>query len=486
MTQEFETVIGIEVHAQLSTKTKLFSSASTTFGDDPNTNVTDVCLGMPGSLPVLNEDAVTMAVQAGFALNCTINQTSVFSRKNYFYPDLPKGYQISQFDLPICEHGSLKINVNGQEKVIGITRIHMEEDAGKLVHQGSDGIAGSTHSFVDLNRAGTPLIEIVSEPDIRSAEEAKAYVETLRLILRHIGVCDGNMDEGSLRADANVSIRPKGSATFGTRTEIKNLNSFRSIEKAILVEVERQTELVLSGGTVVQETRNFDDATQTTTTLRSKEDAHDYRYFPEPDLPPLVISSETLEHIKKTMPELPEAKQQRYINDYGLNDFECKVLLSDVDMDHFYRTCLSLAPTLSPKETAKWIIGDINATFKDHQFNFSQPPLSPQLIVELLSLLEKGTISGKMAKEFLPTLVTSKKSPEQLLKESGGGQISDTSELEKIVKETLDANPDVVEKIKAGKHQAAGFLVGQIMKATKGKAKPDVLNDMIQTLIATR
>ena len=484
MTQEFETVIGIEVHAQLSTNTKLFSSASTTFGDAPNTNVTDVCLGMPGSLPVLNDASVKMAIQAGFALNCTINKTSVFSRKNYFYPDLPKGYQISQFDLPICEHGSLKINVNGQEKIVGITRIHMEEDAGKLVHQGADGISGSTHSFVDLNRAGTPLIEIVSEPDIRSAEEAKAYVETLRLILRHIGVCDGNMDEGSLRADANVSIRPKGSTTLGTRTEIKNLNSFKSIERAILVEVDRQTELVLAGGTVIQETRNFDDATQTTTTLRSKEDAHDYRYFPEPDLPPLILEEETLKHIKETMPELPHAKQQRYAADYGLSDFECKVLLGDIDMDRVYNQCLKIAPNLSAKETAKWIIGDINATFKDHQFNFAKPPLSPETITELLSLLEKGTISGKMAKDFLPLMVTTKKSSAQLLTESGGGQISDTSELEKIVKETLDANPDVVQKIKDGKHQAAGFLVGQIMKATKGKAKPDVLNEMIQTLIS--
>jgi aspartyl-tRNA(Asn)/glutamyl-tRNA(Gln) amidotransferase subunit B len=482
MTQEFETVIGIEVHAQLKTNTKLFSTASNMFGDKPNTNVTEVCLGMPGALPVLNKQTVFFAAQAGFALDCEVRQTSVFSRKNYFYPDLPKGYQISQFDLPICEHGSLTITVNGEEKVIGITRIHMEEDAGKLIHQGADGIAGSTHSHVDLNRAGTPLIEIVSEPDIRSADEAKAYVEELRLILRHIGVCDGNMEEGSLRADANVSIRPMGETKLGTRTEIKNLNSFRSIERAILVEVARQKEVILSGGSVVQETRNFDDKTQTTTTLRSKEDAHDYRYFPEPDLPPLVIDAEELNRIKKTLPELPQVKRNRYLNDYSLSDFEVKVILGDIDMDTTYRACLNHDKTISPKECAKWIVGDINAALKEKEFTFESSPLSPEHIAELISLLEKETISGKMAKELLPVLIETKKSPSSLVKERGGGQISDQSELETIVKTILDKNPDVVEKIKNGKKQAAGFLVGQVMKETRGKAKPDVVNQLITKL----
>jgi len=484
MTQAYEPVIGIEVHAQLNTQSKLFSKASNHFGKSPNTNVTDVCLGMPGSLPVLNEQAVIFAIQAGLALNCTIKKLSVFSRKNYFYPDLPKGYQISQFDLPICEHGQLDITTSKGEKRVGITRIHMEEDAGKLVHQGADGIAGSTHSFVDLNRAGTPLIEIVSEPDIRSAEEARAYVEELRLILKHIGVCDGNMEEGSLRADANVSIRPVGTETFGTRTEIKNLNSFRSIERAINVEIARQTDILNSGGTVIQETRNFDDNTQTTTSLRSKEDAHDYRYFPEPDLPPLVIDDTLLEDLRRNLDELPAEKRNRYQNDYALSDFEIKVLLGDVDMDKAFRAILKHSPSLSPKECAKWVVGDINALLKDHGQSYATTSISIDYFSELLTLIQKGTISGKMAKELLPKLIESKKSPSALVEESGGGQISDENEIEAIVKQVLEANPDVVEKIKNGKKQAAGFLVGQVMKASKGKAKPDLVNQLISKLVS--
>lgn len=483
MSTEYEVVIGMEVHAQLKTKTKLFATASNHFGNEPNSNVTPVCLGMPGALPVLNKEAVSLALRAGMALNCKLNQTSVFSRKNYFYPDLPKGYQISQFDLPICGEGHLDITVDGETKRVGITRIHMEEDAGKLVHQGADGIAGSTHSFVDLNRAGTPLIEIVSEPDIRSAAQAKAYVEALREIVQHMGVCDGNMEEGNLRADANVSIRPVGSKTFGTRTEIKNLNSFRSIERAIKVEVKRQKEVLESGGTVIQETRNYDDATQTTTSLRGKSDAHDYRYFPEPDLPPLVVSDEWLNATKDALPEHPVAKRQRYASELGLGEFEVKVLLADVDQDAYFGAALAAKPDVPAKEIAKWVVGDLSAALKDAGQDFSTAKATPEALAEMVSLIVKGTISGKMAKEFVVKMVESGADPAALVKEMGGGQISDESEIKAMVQAVMDENPDVVEKIRNGKKQAAGFLVGQVMKQSRGKAKPDVVNKFIDELI---
>lgn len=483
MSTEFEVVIGIEVHAQLKTKTKLFATASNHFGNEPNSNVTPVCLGMPGALPVLNKQAVALAMRAGMALNCKLNQLSVFSRKNYFYPDLPKGYQISQFDLPVCGEGYLDIDVDGKTKRIGITRIHMEEDAGKLVHQGADGIAGSTHSFVDLNRAGTPLIEIVSEPDMRSAAEARAYMESLREIVQHMDVCDGNMEEGNLRADANVSIRPVGSTAFGTRTEIKNLNSFRSLERAINVEVKRQKEIVLSGGTVIQETRNYDDNTQTTTSLRGKEDAHDYRYFPEPDLPPLVISDEWLNSVKEALPESPVSKRQRYAADLGLGDFEIKVLIGDVDQDAYFRAALTASPDVPAKEIAKWVVGDLSAALKDAGQDFSTAKATPENLASMVNLILKGTISGKMAKDIVVKMVESGSAPDALVKEMGGGQISDESEIKAMVQAVMDENPDVVEKIRNGKGQAAGFLVGQVMKQSRGKAKPDLVNKLIMDLI---
>jgi aspartyl-tRNA(Asn)/glutamyl-tRNA(Gln) amidotransferase subunit B len=435
---------------------------------------------MPGALPVLNIDAVNLALKAGLALGCKINKTSVFSRKNYFYPDLPKGYQISQFDKPICGHGKLEISVNNQKKTIGITRIHMEEDAGKLVHQGADGIAGSTHSYVDLNRAGTPLIEIVSEPDLRSSEEARAYMETLREILQHMGVCDGNMEQGNLRADANVSIRPYGETTFGTRTEIKNLNSFRSLERAINVEVERQIKCIKKGEKIIQETRNFDDNTQTTTPLRGKEDAHDYRYFPEPDLPPLTISEEWLVRIQSQLPLLPEKKRKMYKDIYQLTDKESDILMSDVDQDRYFQEVVSANTQTSQKEIAKWVIGDVAAALKETPENFSSIKASPESINTMVSLIQKGTISGKMAKEMVTSLVRHGGKVEDLLEKMGGGQISDESEIMEIVKKVIDENPDVVEKIKNGKGQAAGFLVGQVMKKSQGKAKPDLVNKLIQ------
>jgi aspartyl-tRNA(Asn)/glutamyl-tRNA(Gln) amidotransferase subunit B len=476
---KYETVIGIEVHAQLNTKTKLFGSSSTQFGDAPNTNVDPVCLGLPGALPVLNKDTVRMAVMAGLALNCKIRLESVFSRKNYFYPDLPKGYQISQFDKPICEDGYLDIVVNGETKRIGITRIHMEEDAGKLVHQGADSIAGATHSHVDLNRAGTPLIEIVSEPDIRTADEAKAYMEALREIVQHIGVCDGNMDQGSMRADANVSIRLKGAKEFGTRTECKNLNSFRSLGRAINVERARQEVVIEGGGEVIQETRNYDDATQKTSSLRSKADAHDYRYFPEPDLPPLVLSQQYVDDIKAAMPELPKVKIERYKAEFGLSDFDCKVMIGDVAIDSYFRDCIENKNSCTEKDLCKWIVGDFNALLKESDDDFESTKVTPKQLVSLVTLINKGTISGKMAKELLEKMVKTGDDPQKLVDASGGGQISDEGELKSIVLGILKENMDVVEKIKAGKTNSANFLMGQVMKATKGKAKPDLVIGMI-------
>ena len=476
---DFEMVIGIEVHCQLKTQSKLFCPSSTAFGDDPNSHISEVNLALPGALPVLNKEAVRLAVLAGLALDCDIQETSVFSRKNYFYPDLPKGYQISQFDKPICLGGYLDIDVEGTQKRIGITRIHMEEDAGKLVHQGADSIKGATHSLVDLNRAGTALIEIVSEPDIRSAAQARAYVEGLKMIVQHMDVCDGNLEEGSLRADINISVRKKGETSFGTRAEIKNVNSFRSIEKAIEVEFKRQTALVLAGESVIQETRNFDEATQTTTSLRGKEEAHDYRYFPEPDLPPLVITADELAAYKAELPELPAMKLKRYQDDYALTSHECKVLLQDVSMGHFFTDVLSQVTSAKPKKVALWITGELNAVIKEKQVDFSSLPISSQQVADLCDAIDTGKVSGKMAKDVQVACFGSSSSVADVIAQMGGGQISDTSELEAVVQDILKANMDVVAKIKAGKTNSANFLMGQVMKSTKGRAKPDTVLQLI-------
>ncbi len=479
MTQ-FEPVIGIEVHAQLKTNTKLFCRCSTQFGGEPNAHTCPRCLGMPGALPVLNQTAVEFAIKAGLALNCDIQHKSVFARKNYFYPDLPKGYQISQFELPICLNGHLDIELpDGSTKRIGITRIHMEEDAGKLVHQGAEAIAGSTHSFVDLNRAGVPLIEIVSEPDIRSAEEARIYMETLQLILRYVGVCDGNLEEGSLRADANVSLRPVGTTPFGTRTETKNINSFRSLERAINSEITRQTALILSGGKVIQQTRNYHDNTQTTTVLRDKEDSHDYRYFPDPDLLPLLVSQTQIDAVKTTLPELPNAQRKRYMEQLGLSEFEAMVLVQDIPMNHYFTAVLDQNPQIDKTELAKWLVGDINAALKEANKGFDNCPIQIAHTASLLTLLTTGKISGKMAKAFIPDMIQTQKSPDDLLAASGGGQIDNSDDLGPIIDQILTQNPDVAEKIKAGKTQSANFLMGQVMKATGGRAKPDLVIDLI-------
>ena len=483
MSTVFEPVIGIEVHAQLKTKSKLFCACSTQFGNATNGNVCPVCLGLPGALPVLNKAAVEMAIKAGLALNCTVKHNSVFSRKNYFYPDLPKGYQISQFDLPICENGHLDIVVDGQPKRIGITRIHMEEDAGKLLHQGSDSIAGADYSLVDLNRASVPLIEIVSEPDIRSAKEARAYMESLKLIVQHLEICDGNLEEGSLRADANISIRPQGQEKFGTRTEIKNINSFRSLERAILGEIDRQTDIINGGGSITQQTRNYDDNTQTTTPLRDKEESHDYRYFPEPDLMPLVITDEKIKSIKETMDELPADKAQRYISELGLTEKEAKTIISDHIVTVYFDKCIAL-DGIPAKELSNWVLGDLLALSKENKQTLDQCKVTPEKLIELLQLKESGKISGKIAKDILQKVFNSGESPKTLVEKEGASQISDSGELQGVVDQILSENQDVVEKVKAGKTKSADFLMGQVMKATRGRAKPDLVKTMILDTIS--
>ena len=476
---DFEMVIGLEVHAQLKTRTKLFCGCSTSFGNNPNTNTCPVCLGMPGALPVLNKSAVEMAVKAGLALSCDIQKRSEFSRKNYFYPDLPKGYQISQFDLPICLGGRLTIHPDSGDKTIGITRIHMEEDAGKLLHQGAEGIANSTHSLVDLNRACTPLIEIVSEPDIRSAEEAKLYVISLRDILRTIGVCDGNLEEGSMRCDINISLRPRGESTFGTRAEIKNVNSFRSIERAIAYEFKRQKTIFLDGGKIIQETRNYHDDTQQTTSLRGKEEAHDYRYFPEPDLLPLLLSDDFISSQKENLAELPQDKRNRYLDTLNLSAHDVKVLIEELEMDTYFNQCLTQPKAPPAKSICKWIVGDLQATLKTKSICFSELKLTPEHLVSLVNLIEEGTISGKIAKDLLPKLVDTGDHPQTIIKKEGLSQVSNSDDLGPIIDKILSENPDVVEKIKSGKHQSANFLMGQVMKATQGRAKPDLVRQLI-------
>ena len=470
----FEPVIGLEIHAQLNTKSKLFCRASTDFGGAPNEHVTPVSLGLPGALPVLNLAAVRKAVMAGLALGCEIQERSVFARKNYFYPDLPKGYQISQFEHPICLGGS--VYLDSLDKTIHLTRIHMEEDAGKLNHEGSDGIAGATGSSVDLNRAGVPLIEIVSEPEIRNAQEARAYMEKVHQILTFIGVCDGDLEKGAFRCDANISIRPVGQSEFGTRTEVKNLNSFRSIERAVSYEIERQISVIQSGGEVVQQTMNFDDATGQTTALRSKENAHDYRYFPDPDLKPLIVTKEQIDEIRKEMPDLPDVVRQKYSTEFGLPNHDINVYLQTRFLYDYFEVSRQHLKQASPKDISKWIVGDLNALIKE-----SDDPLtiSPADFSALIDRCVSGDISTKMVKEILPKLMGATMSVDAVIASMGGGQISNQDELQQVVASVLEANPDVVEKIKNGKTGSANFLMGQVMKETKGRAKPDTVRELI-------
>ena len=473
MKEKYEMVIGLEVHAQLKTNTKIFAPDGAQFGKDPNTQTSAITLGMPGVLPVLNKEAVRMGILTGLALNSQIPKRCKFDRKQYFYPDLPKGYQISQFDEPICLGGWVQIS----NKKIGITRAHLEEDAGKLVHAGAAGLYGSSYSLVDLNRAGTPLLEIVSEPDMRSSEEAREYVEQLRNILRYIGVCDGNLEEGSMRADANISVRPRGQKEFGTRAEIKNVNSFKALVRAIEYEFERQTDIIEEGGEVIQETRLWDDNSGTTSSMRGKEDAHDYRYFPEPDLMPLEISREWIEEIQKSMPELPLQKVKRYV-ELGLSEYDANIIVNQMDIALFYDEALKQG--VNAKTASNFLMGEVAAYLKEEKIAINETKLTVENFVKLLSLLEKGTISNNIAKQLVVEILKSGEDAQQLVEKKGLSVLSDTKQLEDLARKVVEANPEQVAAYKGGRDKLFGFFVGQIMKETKGRANPQMLNEILK------
>ncbi len=477
MTQRYETVIGLEVHAQLTTNTKIFCGCSTEFGQTPNSQTCPVCLALPGALPVLNQKAVELAIRTGLATNCQIAPRSVFARKNYFYPDLPKGYQISQFELPVCEHGWLDIDLeNGERKRIGITRAHMEEDAGKLVH--GDSPEASNHSLVDLNRACTPLLEIVSEPDMRSADEAIDYLKKLHQIVVYLGVCDGNLEEGSFRCDANISVRPWGQEELGTRAELKNINSFRFIKQAIEYEVERQIDLIEDGGKVVQETRLFDSNSGMTRSMRGKEDAHDYRYFPDPDLVPLVISPEWIEEVRATLPELPEAKRTRFVEELGLTAYDAGVLAADRELADYFDACVALAE--DAKSCANWIMGDVLRKLKESDTAIADAPISPELLTGLLARIADDTISGKIAKTVFEKMWQNGQTADQIIEKEGLKQVTDTGAIEGLVDEVIAANPDQVAEYLGGKDKLIGFFVGKVMQASQGKANPGMVNQLLK------
>ncbi len=472
MNMGYETVIGLEVHVELKTKTKIFCGCSTNFGDPPNTNVCPVCLGHPGTLPVLNRQAVELALKAAMALNCKINQDCKFDRKNYFYPDLPKGYQISQYDEPIGEHGYVEIEVNGERKRIGITRVHLEEDAGKSMH-GEDG----QHSLIDYNRTGVPLIEIVSEPDIRSPEEARLYLEAIKSIMQYCDISDCRMEEGSLRCDANISLRPEGSTEFGEKTELKNMNSFRNVQRGLEYEVERQTKLLEQGQPVTQETRRFDEATQTTISMRSKEEAHDYRYFPEPDLLRVQIDDAWLERVRAELPELPAARRARFEQELGLPAYDAGVLTAERAVADYYEAVVAAGS--DAKTASNWVMGDLLGYLNAQGLSVAESPVRPEQLAGLIAQVDKGTISIKQARDVFKLMCETRKDAEVIIKEQGMEQISDESQLIPIIEEVIANNPKSVEDYRAGKQKALGALVGQTMKATKGKANPALVNKLI-------
>ena len=473
MVKKYEVVIGLEVHAQLLTETKMFCRCSTKFGSEPNSQTCPVCIGMPGVLPVMNRKAVEYAIRTGLATNCRIAPYSRFARKNYFYPDLPKNYQISQYELPLCEKGFVEIMVDDEVKRIGITRIHMEEDAGKNIHE-----ERGDYSFVDLNRTGVPLMEIVSEPDLRSPGEASEYMKKLRAILRYLGVCDGNMEQGSLRCDANVSIRPVGQNEFGTRAELKNINSFKFVEKALEYEIKRQVSVIEEGGRIIQETRLWDSAAGVTRSMRSKEEAHDYRYFPEPDLPPILVSQPWIDEIKSNLPELPDEKRHRFIEEHGLPEYDAELLTSEKAIADWYEKAVEAGG--QPKTVSNWMMGDLMRLLNEENKSVDELLFGPAQMVGMLKLIDDGTISGKIAKTVFEEMYKTGKNAGDIVKEKGLVQISDTSEIEKAVDDVLAKSTGEIERFKAGDEKLMGFFVGQVMKATKGKANPKMLNDLLR------
>ncbi len=470
---DFEPVIGLEVHAQLKTNSKIFCGCSTVFGAPPNTNTCQVCLGMPGVLPVLNKKVVEYTIKMALATHCTITSPNRFARKNYFYPDLPKGYQISQFELPIAEHGWLEVEDDGRTKRIGITRIHMEEDAGKLIHD-----VHKPLSYVDLNRTGVPLMEIVSEPDIRSPEEATAYLKKMHAILRYLDICDGNMQEGSFRCDANISLRPVGREKFGIRTELKNMNSFRNVQRALEYEIRRQRDILLDGGEVVQETLLWDADRNVTNSMRGKEEAHDYRYFPDPDLIPVVIDENWIENTRKTLPELPDERRQRFISALGMPEYDAEVLTSSKDLADYFEAALEVYP--QAKKLSNWMMTELMRELKgEDSIDIEGCPISPQNLGLLLAMIDKGTISGKIAKAVFMDMLASGKDAETLVKEKNLVQVSDEGELLAIVREIIAANPEQAAEYRAGKTKLMGYFVGQLMQKTKGRANPKLANQLL-------
>jgi len=470
---DYESVIGMEVHVELLTNSKVFCGCSTKFGAEPNTQCCPVCLGMPGVLPVLNRKAVDFVIRTGLALNCKIAGWSKLDRKNYFYPDLPKNYQISQYDLPIASDGYLDVVVDGETRRIGITRVHLEEDAGKNVHP-----EGVSYSQVDFNRTGVPLMEIVSEPDMRLPEEAHAYLLALKNILEYIEVSDCNMEEGSLRAEANVSIMPRGAAEFGVKTEVKNVNSFRGVSRALAYEIERQTRAIDSGDGSVQETRGWDDVRNVTVPMRSKEYAHDYRYFPEPDLVPLVIDEDWKERIRAELPELPAARRTRFIEQYGLPDYDARVLTADKATADYYESCAAAAP--DPKGASNWVMVELLGLLNETDTGISASPVTAENLAGLLNLVDKGTISGKMAKDVFKEMYATGGTAETIVEKKGLSQISDRTALAEIVDRVIADNPEPVERYRSGNKKALGFLIGQVMQATRGKANPQMLNELFR------
>ena len=470
---QYEAVIGLEIHAQLLTDSKIFCGCSTTFGAEPNTQTCPVCIGMPGVLPVINRKAVEYVIRTGLAVNCSIAPHSRFARKNYFYPDLPKGYQISQYELPLCEHGFVEITVSGETRRIGLTRIHLEEDAGKNIHEGA-----GNQSFVDLNRAGTPLMEIVSEPDIRSPQEAAEFVKKLRMIVRYIGVCDGNMEQGSLRCDANVSVRPAGQKELGTKAEIKNMNSFRFIEKALDYEIRRQIKVCNEGGRIIQETRLWDPQRGVTESMRSKEEAHDYRYFPDPDLMPIEVDTAWIEQIRSHIVELPDARRQRFIREYGLTAYDADLLAAERATAEWFEQAVKSGG--EPKAVSNWMMGELMRLLNEENRQIDECGLKPGQLSGLLKLMDKGVISGKIAKTVFEDMYKTGKDAEAIVSEKGLVQMSDETGIEAIIDEVLSRSPQEIERFRAGDAKLMGFFVGQVMKETKGKANPKIVNELLR------